>query len=132
MRKELKKSRKVFFRDLGIRNFILGDWRPLDARSEDERGHLWENYFISERDKWLLKHEPETRSFFWRTIGGKEVDLVEEFAGGLRAFEVKWSPLKAAKPLTKTFRESYPEAVCAGVAPDRYVEYLVSNEGLKK
>lgn len=132
LRNELKKSRKVFFRDLGIRNFILGDWRPLDARSEDERGHLWENYFISERDKWLLKHEPETRSFFWRTIGGKEVDLVEEFAGGLRAFEVKWSPLKAAKPLTKTFRESYPEAVCAGVAPDRYVEYLVSNEGLKK
>ena len=132
LRNELKKSRKVFFRDLGIRNFILGDWRPLDARSEDERGHLWENYFISERDKWLLKHEPETRSFFWRTIGGKEVDLVEEFAGGLRAFEVKWSPLKAAKPLTKTFRESYPEAVCAGVAPDRYVEYLVPNEGLKK
>ena len=57
---------------------------------------------------------------------------MEEFAGGLRAFEVKWNPLKAAKPLTKTFRESYPEAVCAGVAPDRYVEYLVSNEGLKK
>ena len=124
LRNELKKSRKVFFRDLGIRNFVLGDWRPLEARSEDERGHIWENYFISERDKWLRQHEPDTRSFFWRTIGGREIDLVEEFAGGLRAFEIKWSPQKAVKPLPVAFRENYPEAVCIGIAPDRYVDYL--------
>ena len=125
LRNELKKSRKVFFRDLGIRNFVLGDWRPLDARSEDERGHIWENYFISERDKWIRRHEPETRSFFWRTIGGKEVDLVEESAAGLRAFEVKWNPRKAEKPLSRAFRAAYPTAVCAGIAPDRYVDYLI-------
>lgn len=125
LRNELKKSRKVFFRDLGIRNFVLGDWRPLDARSEDERGHVWENYFISERDKWIRRHEPETRSFFWRTIGGKEVDLVEESAGELRAFEIKWNPRKAEKPLSRTFRAAYPTAVCAGISPDRYVDYLI-------
>ena len=59
---------------------------------------------------------------FW--IGGKEVDLVEEFAGGLRAFEIKWSSQKAAKPLPGAFRENYPNAVCIGIAPDRYAEYL--------
>lgn len=130
LRNELKKSRKVFFRDLGIRNYVLGDWRPLDARSEDERGRLWENYFLSERDKWIRLHEPETRSFFWRTVGGREVDLVEETAGGLRAFEVKWSPQKAAKPLSRTFRANYPEAVCAGVSPSGYVEYLTGDGGV--
>lgn len=125
LRNELKKSRKVYFRDLGIRNFVLGDWRPLDARSEEERGLIWENYFVSERDKWIRLHEPETRSFFWRTSGGAEIDLVEESAGELRAFEVKWSPHKALKPLPKTFRESYPRAVCKGVSPDCLAECLL-------
>lgn len=125
LRNELKKSRKVFFHDLGIRNYVIGDWRPLDARSEDERGHLWENYFISERNKYLLLHEPETRSFFWRTAGGKEVDLIEESATELRAYEVKWSPKKAEKPLPKTFLGAYPNAICRGVAPDSYAELLL-------
>jgi len=124
LRNELKKSRKVYFRDLGIRNFVLGDWRPLDARSDDERGHLWENYFISERDKWLRLHEPDVRSFFWRTTGGKEVDLVEESAGALRAFEIKWNHKKSQKPLPRSFLSGYPEAVCAGVSPENYVDYL--------
>ena len=125
LRNELKKSRKVFFRDLGMRNFVLGDWRPLDQRSDEEKGHLWENYFISERDKYLLRHEPETRSFFWRTQGGKEIDLVEESVLGLRAYEIKWSPKKAEKPLTRTFRNAYPDAACFGIAPDRYAEHLM-------
>lgn len=125
LRNELKKSRKVFFRDLGMRNFVLGDWRPLDARSEDERGHLWENYFIAERDKYLLRHAPETRSFFWRTVGGKEIDLVEESPERLVAYEVKWSARKAEKPLPKAFLAAYPAATCVGIAPDRYAEYLL-------
>ena len=99
--------------------------RPLDQRSDEEKGHLWENYFISERDKYLLRHEPETRSFFWRTQGGKEIDLVEDSVSGIRAYEIKWSPKKAEKPLTRTFRNAYPDAACFGIAPDRYAEYLM-------
>jgi len=125
LRNELKKSRKIFFRDLGIRNYVLGDWRPLGLRSEDECGHLWENYFIAERDKFLTLRAPETRSFFWRTIGGKEVDLVEESAEGLSAYEVKWSPTKAAKPLPRTFLAAYPDAVCRGISPSNYAEALL-------
>ena len=70
----------------------------------------------------ILDCNPKLSQCFW--IGGKEVDLVEEFAGGLRAFEIKWSPQKAAKPLPNAFRENYPSAVCIGIAPDRYAEYL--------
>lgn len=41
LRNELKKSRKVYFYNLGIRNYVLGDWRALDLRGGDEVGHIW-------------------------------------------------------------------------------------------
>ena len=49
LRNELKKSRKIYFNDCGIRNYIIGDWRPLDMRGATEAGHLWENYLVAER-----------------------------------------------------------------------------------
>ena len=82
LRNELKKSRKIYFNDCGIRNYIIGDWRPLDMRGATEAGHLWENYLVAERAKWRLVHEPETREFFWMTTQQQEVDLVEESASG--------------------------------------------------
>lgn len=124
LRNELRKTQKVFFWDLGVRNAILGDWRPIVARASDEVGHLWENFIIAERAKWRLRHEPDTRAFFWRTAQRQEVDLVEEFAGGLRAFEIKWNPQKAEKPITKTFTSAYPEAAVRGISPQNYFEFL--------
>ena len=94
LRNELKKSRKVYFYDLGIRNYVLGDWRPLNLRGGDETGHIWENYVISERRKRNSIIFPETRMFFWRTTQRQEVDLVEESAEGLVAHEIKWNPGK--------------------------------------
>ncbi len=125
LRNELKKSVKVYFHDVGIRNYVLGDWRVMDARDPGEVGHLWENYVISERRKWLRCNEPETRSFFWRTKQQQEVDLVEESVAGLKAFEVKWNPKKAAGPLPKTFKNTYPSAAMFGVSPDNVFEFLV-------
>jgi hypothetical protein len=39
---ELKKTRKVFFYDNGIRNAIIGDFRPLELRNDV--GGPWENF----------------------------------------------------------------------------------------
>ena len=117
LRNELRKSRKVFFCDCGIRNYVLGDWRPLVRRDPAEAGRLWENWFIAERRKRLLADAPETRMFFWRTTQRQEVDLVEESASGLMARELKWNPRKARGSVCATFRKAYPEAVCALVAP---------------
>ena len=125
LRNELKKSVKVYFYDTGIRNFVIGDWRVMDSRDPAEVGHLWENYVIAERRKWLLLHEPETRSFFWRTKQQQEVDLVEESANGLKAFEIKWNPNKAAEPLPRTFTNAYPSAETFGVSPDNVFEFLM-------
>ena len=126
LRNELKKSRKVFFWDCGIRNYVLGDWRPIAQRGTDEAGHLWENWFISERRKRLLSDKPETRMFFWRTAQRQEVDLVEESASGLKAFEVKWNPAKAGGSICQTFRNAYPGAECIGVSPFNCAEHLLT------
>lgn len=124
LRNELKKSRKVFFCDCGIRNYVLGDWRPLAQRDPTDAGRLWENYFISERRKRILVDTPETRMFFWRTAQRQEVDLVEETADGLKAYELKWNPLKARDAISATFRSAYPNALCFGVSPENCAEFL--------
>ena len=124
LRNELKKSRKIYFNDCGIRNYIIGDWRPLDMRGATEAGHLWENYLVAERAKWRLVHEPETREFFWRTTQQQEVDLVEESASGMKAFEFKWNPRKGKIAPPKTFRSAYPDADCRTITPQDLLEFL--------
>ncbi len=47
LRKEVAKSRKVFFLDLGIRNALLNAFQPPPLR--DDMGRLWENYLVLER-----------------------------------------------------------------------------------
>lgn len=125
LRNELKKSRKVYFYDLGIRNYILGDWRALNLRGCDEVGHIWENYFISERRKYIMAYTPETRMFFWRTQQRQEVDLIEETASGLSAYEVKWNPAKLNKAMSKTFLSAYPQTECHGVSPQNYISHFI-------
>ena len=116
LRRELKKSKKVYFCDCGIRNYVLGDWRPLVQRGPVETGHIWENWFVAERRKRVLVDSSETRMFFWRTAQGQEVDLLEESAGSLKAYELKWNPKKTGRLIAKTFRDAYPEAECSVVS----------------
>ena len=125
LRNELKKSKKIYFNDCGIRNYVIGDWRPLSQRGEVEIGHLWENYLVAERAKWRLVNEPDTREFFWRTTQQQEVDLVEEGASVLRGFEFKWSNKKENMRLPQTFTKAYPQAVCRCVVPRSLPTFLL-------
>jgi len=65
LRNELKKSRKIYFYDNGVRNAILGNYQPLALRTDT--GALWENFCISERIKIHFFNRTEIKSFFWRT-----------------------------------------------------------------
>ena len=65
VRSELKKSRKVYFYDNGVRNAIIGDFKPLSLRSDV--GALWENYLVSERMKFHSYNMFYGKSYFWRT-----------------------------------------------------------------
>ena len=45
-RNELKKSRKVYFYDNGIRNALIANYNPIALRQDT--GALWENFMVSE------------------------------------------------------------------------------------
>lgn len=121
VRNELKKSRKIYFYDNGIRNAILGNYSQLDSRTD--RGALWENFFISERMKYLHYNKIFAKRFFWRTAQQMEIDYLEDYNGKLSAFEIKWNPTKKHK-FPVTFTKSYPDTDCFLVHPDNFQEFM--------
>lgn len=88
LRNELKKSRKYYFCDLGIRNALLNNFSPLNSRMDV--GLLWENFCVNERMKLNNANEKRVNYYFWRTYDGAEIDLIEESNGNLELFEFKW------------------------------------------
>ncbi len=121
VRTELKKSRKVYFWDCGIRNATLGDFRPLELRTD--AGALWENYMVAERKKQNGYTGFYGHSHFWRTAQQQEIDYLEEADGQIRAVEFKWSTEKGAS-MPRTFSNAYPGASFEVVRPDNYLEFL--------
>lgn len=123
LRNELKKSRKVYFWDLGIRNAVIGNFAQIENRADV--GALWENFVVSERMKKLSYEYHICSSYFWRTQQQQEIDLLEEEDGQLRAFEFKWSAKKKDVKAPDTFLKSYPDASFAVITPDNIEEILL-------
>ena len=121
VRTELKKSRKIYFWDNGVRNAVIGDFKALGLRTDV--GALWENYVISER----LKHNAYSsfygKSYFWRTQLQQEVDYVEDIDGVLHAYEFKWSKTKQPR-LTETFAKNYPDHTFEVVSPENFQRFV--------
>jgi predicted AAA+ superfamily ATPase len=123
LRNELKKSRKIYFWDLGIRNAIIKNFNPLDIRSD--KGALWENYIISERLKYLNNTGKKVNSYFWRTAQHQEIDYIEEFSGKLYAYEIKWNQgAKVKSPVT--FMKAYPDSEFNVINTENYFELIGS------
>jgi predicted AAA+ superfamily ATPase len=120
-RTEIRKGRKFYFWDTGIRNAVLDDFSPIDARSDV--GHLWENYLVSERLKRNEYMAPPPAPHFWRTTDQFEVDYVEDDGGRLSAWEFKWRA-DAAGGVTRAFTNSYPDATTSIVTPGNYSDFL--------
>lgn len=123
LRNELKKSRKVYFWDLGIRNAVIGNFAQIENRADV--GALWENFVVSERMKKLSYEFHICSSYFWRTQQQQEIDLLEEEDGQLRAFEFKWSAKKKDVKAPDTFLKSYPDASFSVITPDNIEEILL-------
>ena len=103
-RNEIKRNRKIYFYDTGIRNMIIGNFNPLKLRTDT--GALWENFLISERKKQNIYKETFARMYFWRTKQQQEVDFVEEKDGKIYGFEFKWKTMSKLK-LPETFTKTY-------------------------
>lgn len=119
-RAEVGRLRKVYFTDLGIRNALIDDFKPLELR--DDTGTLWENFCIIERLKHLQATHRRVRSFYWRGDGGAEIDIIEEEAGGVRAIECKYGSKQPRLPAE--FSRRYPEASFAVLSPDTLLSEL--------
>lgn len=124
-RKELSKAKKVYFFDVGIRNALLGDFRPLEIRQDT--GALWENYIIAELWKQNQYSFEYGRFYFWRTVSQQEVDLVIEKNGTLHTFEIKWNPTAKAR-LSKSFSSQYPNHTFSIIHRDNYWQWLAGNQ----
>lgn len=103
LRKEVAKMDKIYFYDLGIRNFLIDNLKPLNLRNDT--GNLWENFIVSERRKQLLYLQKNYSSYYWRTYTGAEIDYVEEGEEGLTGFEIKMTKGNAKVP--KTWHDEY-------------------------
>lgn len=124
VRNEIKRSRKIYFYDNGIRNAILGNFSPMSSRSD--QGPLWENFIISERLKYLENNEMTAQKYFWRTTQQQEIDYIEEYHNKYLAFEFKLNPLKKSY-LSKTFSKAYPNHEFMVISPENIQNFVTSN-----
>jgi uncharacterized protein len=123
MRNEIKKGKKIYFYDNGVRNAIINSFSPLSLRNDT--GALWENFVISERIKYLAHNKIYVNMFFWRTTEQQEIDYIEERNGQLNAFEIKWNPLKKAK-LPASFAKAYPEHTFEIINKNTFDEFVMN------
>lgn len=120
-RNEIKKGRKIYFYDNGIRNSILKNFSPLALRTDT--GALWENFLLAERMKRNAYSDYFCNAYFWRTTTQQEIDYVEDAGGLLHAFEFKWHPKKSPR-FPAAFLENYPGGQTATINKENFETFI--------
>ncbi|MBP7865696.1 MAG: ATP-binding protein [Acidobacteria bacterium] len=121
LRKEITKSSRYYFTDVGLRNALIRNFNPLGVRND--AGELFENWFVLERLKRAANRRLFTGFHFWRTHDQAEIDLVEERDGALTGYECKWSP-RARVKVPRQLSEHYPEALFVPVTSENWMTHL--------
>lgn len=119
LRKELAKSQKIYFYDVGIRNAVIRNFNELNLRTD--AGGLWENFCITERIKFNQNHRRFVNTYFWRTYDQKEIDYIEEKDGHLTCFEFKYAEGATGK-FPAEFSETYPNSSFKVITPGNFYE----------
>lgn len=120
LRTELRKLKKIYFWDTGVRNALINNLNMFPLRQDV--GAIWENFLVSERMKKYKQDGMYIRPHFWRTHQQQEIDYIEESDGVLRAFEFKWKD-KTWKP-PKSFVDAYPDAKIALITSENYQDFI--------
>ncbi len=122
LRSELKKSRKIYFYDNGLRNSVINQFNPVGLRND--KGALWENFIISERMKHNEYYNLFVNRYFWRTKDQQEIDYIEEYDGILHAYAFKWKNSgKSSCP--KPFSNAYENSTCQIISPQNFEEFIL-------
>ncbi len=122
---ELKKGKKIYFCDTGVRNALLKDFSPLSTRKDAEA--LWENFIFMELVKKISNEGSGQEVGFWRT----------RESGGVKPREVDFVCVKDNRPVSayncsltvkpkdkaaKVFSEAYPGCPVKTVTPNELRE----------
>lgn len=121
LRKEVIKSSRYYFWDIGVRNALINNFNPLNQRNDT--GMLWENFIFMERLKTKHYKRIFSNDYFWRTYDQQEIDLIEERDGKLFAYEFKYSPRKINAP--KAWEQAYPESEFRVISKENFLDILI-------
>lgn len=123
--KEVNKSHKIYFYDVGIRNALIGNTDSIELRPD--KGAIFENFFIAEKVKERAYGMRSSDMHFWRSRQGAEVDFVELLNASkeILAYECKWKDMVTA-PIS--FKTAYPNASFASVTIENIVAHFVKSK----
>jgi len=120
MRKEISKSVKIYFYDLGIRNSLIQNFNLLSLRNDT--GALWENLLILERIKRNSHRKLRPNKYFWRTYDQQEIDFIEEQDGKLFGYEMKWKKKQVKAPAE--WLKNYENSSFEIINKENYFEFV--------
>jgi predicted AAA+ superfamily ATPase len=120
LRKEIVKSKKIFFWDTGVRNALIKDFNFSRFRSDI--GELWENWLVAELAKKNLIEGQKNNFYFWRKTGGSEVDLIIKGTNIFNAYEIKWSAKKEVKKSAFTKRYKIPVEI---ISKENFIDFVL-------
>jgi predicted AAA+ superfamily ATPase len=120
---EIRKLRKIYFYDNGIRNAIISNYNLLERRNDVEA--LWENFLVSERLKAQRNHDLMIKNYYWRTHRHAEIGWVEEYDGVLHPYEFQWTKKEVNLRSSTEFLYSYQGSPSVTVvSSDNIKEFL--------
>lgn len=124
-RLELAKSPKCYFFDLGIRNFLINDFRPLQVRND--LGRVMENYAQNLFSR--LNFSPNLK--YWRTKSKAEVDFIIEKEQNFYPIEVKYVSKRLIGRSFYSFIDKFNPAIGIILTKDFLGEEKIKNTKVK-
>ena len=128
LRNELKKARKIYFWDTGIRNAVINNFNAPHLRSDI--GALWENFVVAERLKYNAYRSHYSNNYFWRTTSGAEIDYLEDYNGKLHGYEIKWNAKTKVKR-NINFATAYPQHEFENINSENYLTFIHAGNDLQ-
>lgn len=121
LRTEIRKGKKIYFCDNGVRNALIRNFAPMHLRQD--AGMLWENMMMSERLKRNVLTGNYANLYFWRTHDQQEIDLIEERDGILHCYEFKYNPRRKTV-MPAGFAKNYTNTEYEVITPDNYRTFV--------
>jgi uncharacterized protein len=122
LRKEVTKTAKYYFYDIGVRNGVIDNFNALEQRNDI--GALWENFLITERIKKNAYTQGPILRYFWRTHTKAEIDYVETEADDIHGYEFTWSERTKKKP-PPSWRDAYPKATWKKIDRANWLDFVL-------